>query len=322
MQTGTGAVLSLAGGRNAGFAGFNRAMHARRPIGSLVKPFVYYTALAQPRYYSLVSGVDDADISVTLADGSSWRPDNYDGANHGRVSLLEALARSYNKATVRLGQEIGLERVIDTLDRAGAGGHIEPFPALLLGALELTPLQVAQLYQTLANGGFLVPVNSIREVLDSRGNALKRYGLELRRALQVEAAYLAGFMMVQAVNHGTGRGLRRIVPRQLPLAGKTGTTNDLRDSWFAGFGDDMTGVVWIGRDDNRPTGLSGATGALKVWGNMVSRQDFRSIDLQPPPGIGSLDEVNLPFAGACVRFINMPYARGFRPRNPAGGSCR
>ena len=322
VQTGTGAVLSLAGGRNAGFAGFNRAMHARRPIGSLVKPFVYYTALTQPRYYSLVSGVDDADISVTLADGSSWRPDNYDGANHGRVSLLEALARSYNKATVRLGQEIGLERVIDTLDRAGAGGHIEPFPALLLGALELTPLQVAQLYQTLANGGFLVPVNSIRDVLDSRGNALKRYGLELRRALQVEAAYLAGFMMVQAVNHGTGRGLRRIVPRQLPLAGKTGTTNDLRDSWFAGFGDDMTGVVWIGRDDNRPTGLTGATGALKVWGNMVSRQDFRSIDLQPPPGIGSLDEVNLPFAGACVKFINMPYARGFRPRNPAAGSCR
>ena len=322
VQTSTGAVLSLAGDRNTEYTGFNRALHARRPIGSLVKPFVYYTALTDPRRYSLVSGISDSDISVRLADGTFWRPDNYDGRNHGQVSLLEALARSYNKATVRLGREIGLEQVIDTLYKAGAGDHIEPFPSLLLGSLELTPFQVSQLYQTLANGGFLVPLNSIREVLDSTGNALKRYGLDMRQALQGEAAFLTGFMMVQAVNRGTGRGLRRIIPEHLPLAGKTGTTNNLRDSWFAGFGDDITGVVWLGRDDNLPTRLTGATGALQVWGNMVKRQDFRSIDLLPPPGVGSLDAVGLPFAGACARFPNIPYVLGFRPRNTVGGSCR
>lgn len=321
LRTGAGEVLSLAGDRNAELAGFNRAMHARRPIGSLVKPFVYYAALAQPQRYALVSGVSDEDISVRLEDGSSWRPDNYDGVNHGRVSLLEALARSYNKATVRLGREVGLERVIAAIGKAGVSGEIEPFPALLLGSLDLTPVQVAQLYQTLANGGFRVPVNAIREVLDSDGRAVKRYGLEVRQALQAEAAYLTGYMMVQAVNYGTGRGLHRIVPEHLPLAGKTGTTNNLRDSWFAGFGDDITGVVWLGRDDNLSTRLTGASGALRVWGNIVKRQGLRSIDLLPPPGVGSLPDADLPFAGACVRFPDIPYILGFKPPNPVGGRC-
>lgn len=322
VQTSTGAVLSLAGDRNTEYAGFNRAMQARRPIGSLVKPFVYYTALTEPQRYALVSAINDDDIAVKLDDGSSWRPENYDGVNHGPVSLLEALARSYNRATVRLGQEVGLERVIASIRKAGAGNDIEPFPSLLLGSLELTPLQVSQLYQTLANGGFLVPVNAIREVLDSGGRAIKRYGLEVRRALQPEAAYLTAFMMVQTVNHGTGRGLSRIIPEYLPLAGKTGTTNDMRDSWFAGFGDDITGVVWLGRDDNLPTRLTGASGALRVWGNIVKRQEFSSIDLLPPPGVGSMADVDLPFAGVCVRFPNIPYVLGFRPRDSVTGRCR
>ena len=313
VQSSSGAVLSLAGDRNADYVGFNRAMHARRPIGSLVKPFVYYTALTEPQQYSLISRVSDSDISVKQADGSFWRPDNYDGRNHGQVSLLEALVKSYNKATVRLGREVGLERVIATIKEVGAGNGIKPYPALLLGSLELTPLQVSQLYQTLANGGFFVPVNSIREVLDSNGKAVKRYALEVRQALQAEAAFLTSFMLVQAVNHGTGRGLKRIIPAQLPLAGKTGTTNDLRDSWFAGYGDDVTGVVWLGRDDNQPTRFSGASGALRIWANIVKRQGINSIELLPPPGIGSLDAVKLPFAGACIRFPYIPYVLGARP---------
>ena len=317
VETGSGAVLALAGGRNAQYTGFNRAIQAQRPIGSLVKPFIYYSALTQPQRYSLVSTLDDTDIAVTLGDGSSWRPDNFDGRNHGRVNLLEAMARSYNRATVRLGRQVGLEQVIDTLNKAGVDKDIKPFPALLLGSLELTPLQVIQLYQTLANGGFLVPVNTIREVLDSRGRAVKRYGLEVRRALFAEPAYLTSFMMVQAVNYGTGRNLRRIIPARLPLAGKTGTSNDLRDSWFAGFGDDITGVVWLGRDDNLPIGLTGAGGALRLWGNMVKRQDLRSIDLLPPPGVGSLENVKLPLAGACISFPRLPYVLGFKPDMPS-----
>ena len=314
LQSSTGAVLSLAGDRNAEYVGFNRALHARRPIGSLIKPFVYYTALTDPQRYSLISRVSDSDISIKLADGTSWRPANYDGMNHGRVSLVEALAKSYNKASVRLGREVGLERVIATIRQAGVSGDIEPVPALLLGSLELTPLQVSQLYQTLANGGFFVPVNSIREVLDSNGQALKRYALEVRQALQAEAAFLTGFMLVQAVSHGTGRGLYRIIPG-VPLAGKTGTTNDLRDSWFAGFGDDVTGVVWLGRDDNQPTRFTGASGALRIWGNIVKQQGIRGIELLPPPGMGSLDGIRIPFAGACTRFSHIPYVLGARPGN-------
>ena len=312
LQSSTGAVLSLAGDRNAEYAGFNRAMHATRPIGSLIKPFIYYTALTDPHRFSPVTWLNDSDITIRLSDGASWRPDNYDGRNHGRVSLIEALARSYNKASVRLGWEVGLDRVIATLRKAGVNSDIEPFPALLLGALELTPLQVGQLYQTLANGGFFVPVNSIREVLDSEGRALRRYALEVRQALQAEAAFLTGFMLVQAVSRGTGRGLYRMLPG-VPLAGKTGTTNDLRDSWFAGFGNDVTGVVWVGRDDNQPTGFTGASGALQIWGNIVKRQGIRGIELLPPPGVGSLDGVSLPFAGACVRFPHIPYVLGARP---------
>jgi len=316
VETSSGAVLALAGGKDAQYVGFNRALQAQRPIGSLVKPFVYYTALTQPQRYSLASMLDDSDVSVTMADGSSWSPDNFDGRNHGRVSLPEAMARSYNKATVRLGRQLGEEQVAATLHKAGVDRDIKPFPALLLGALELTPLQVAQIYQTLANGGFLAPVNTIKEVLDSRGEAVKRYGLEVRRALHAEPAYLSAYLMVQAVNHGTGRNLRRIIPERLPLAGKTGTSNDLRDSWFAGFGDDIVGVVWLGHDDNHPIGLTGASGALRLWGHMVKGQDLRRIELLPPPGVGALEEVKLPFAGACVSFPRLPYILGFKPDLP------
>ena len=189
----------------------------------------------------------------------------------------------------------------------------------MLGSLELTPLQVSQLYQTLANGGFFVPVNSIREVLYSDGRALRRYPLDVRQALQAEAAFLTGFMLAQAVSRGTGRSLQAIVPG-LSLAGKTGTTNDLRDSWFAGFGDDVTGVVWVGRDDNQPTRFTGASGALQVWGNIVKQQGIKGVDPLPPPGIGTLDAVALPFAGACTRFSQLPYVLGARPAQI--DSCR
>ncbi len=308
VQSSSGAVVALAGDRNAEYAGFNRATQARRPIGSLVKPFVYYTALARPQQYSLAAQVDDAAVSVKLANGEYWRPDNYDGRNHGRVTLMEALAKSYNRATVRLGREVGVRNVIAALEAVGIGADIKPFPSVLLGSLELTPLQVSQAYQVLANGGFFAPLNSIREVLDSDGRALKRYALEVRRALRPEATHLVNYALVQAVRHGTGRGLHSIIPDGLPLAGKTGTTNDLRDSWFAGFDDEITGVVWLGRDDNRPTRYTGAGGAMRLWGDIMKQQrQARPVALSPPPGVGALPPLRLPFAGACVRFSDIPY---------------
>lgn len=316
-QNSTGAVLALTGGRDAGQVGFNRALQARRSIGSLIKPFVYYAALAEPERYSILSKIDDSDIALRLADGSSWRPKNYDRENHGSVTLMEALAKSYNKATVRLGQQVGLKRVIEAVEKAGGLSGIDPFPSVLLGALELTPFEVSQAYQTLANGGFFAPLNSIREVLDENGRALKRYGLEVRQVLQPNAAFLTNFILTQTVNHGTGRGLRALAPAKLPLAGKTGTTNDLRDSWFVGFGDDVFGVVWLGRDDNQSTRLTGAAGAMKIWARAIQQQDLAKIQLLPPPGIGLLKQLSVKFEQSCVAFPAIPYARAHRPQGLA-----
>ena len=289
-------------------------MQARRPIGSLIKPFVYYAALADSERYSILSKIDDNDIALRLADGASWRPKNYDRKNHGSVTLMEALAKSYNKATVRLGQQVGLERVIGAIEKAGGVSGIDPFPAVLLGALELTPFEVSQAYQTLANGGFFAPLNSIREVLDENGRALKRYSLEVRQVLQTEAAFLTNFILAQTVNHGTGRGLRALAPAKLPLAGKTGTTNDLRDSWFVGFGDDVLGAVWLGRDDNQSTRLTGAAGAMKIWARAIQQQDLAKIQLLPPPGIGLLEQISVKFDQSCVAFPVIPYALARRPQ--------
>ena len=319
VESSSGAVLSLAGDRNADYTGFNRVLQARRPIGSLVKPFVYYAALARPQRYSILSRISDSAITVPLADGSSWRPVNYDAKDHGRVTLVEALAKSYNRATVRLGQEVGLPEVIAALRDAGVPRAMERYPSLLLGSLELTPLEVIQLYQTLANGGFQAPVTAIREVLDKDGKALRRYPLEVRQALQTEAAYLTAYMLVQAVRHGTGRGLNRMIPEYLPLAGKTGTTNDRRDSWFAGFDDTVTGVVWVGRDDNLSSRHTGASGAMRIWGNILRRQGATPVQLLPPPGLGTVEELAVPFAADCVVLRAVPYVLGARP--PAVDEC-
>ncbi len=309
LNTSNGEVLGLVGGRQRDKVSFNRAIDALRPIGSLIKPVVYYTALKQPLRYNILSSVDDSAISLKQDDNSLWQPQNYDRKAHEHVTLLDALVHSYNQATVRLGMELGLDQVIRTLKRTGIRENIEAYPSLLLGAVELSPIDVAQIYQSFANGGFQVPYNSIREVLNNDGSALQRYPLEMNQVMQPAPVFLTNFLMTQVLSQGTGKALSQIMPDRMPLAGKTGTTNDLRDSWFAGFGDEMLGVVWVGRDDNRPTRLTGASGAMRIWASMMRKLKIKPLALVSPEDIDWLGTQGQ----GCLKLNSIPYISGYEP---------
>lgn len=267
-----GEVVAVVGSRQFSEHGFNRAVEAQRPVGSLLKPFVYLLALAQPGRYSLASWVDDSPVTITLDGGKRWRPGNSDGRSHGSVRLIDALAQSYNQATVRVGMQVRPERLAELI-RTLAGIQATSNPSLILGAVDQSPYAMAQLYQFLASDGEIQPLHAVRGVLDPEGKAINRYDKSPAPAQEGDAiaARLVTTALQHAVVSGTARqlvgdGLGRLKP-----AGKTGTSNDSRDSWFAGWTGDHLAVVWVGNDQNEPTGLYGATGAMRVWSGIFSR---------------------------------------------------
>ena len=268
----TGEVIAVVGSREFAQPGFNRAVEANRPVGSLIKPFVYLLALAQPDRWSLASWVDDSDITVTLDTGKQWTPDNSDGRSHGTVRLIDALAHSYNQATVRVGMQVDPRRIADLLGTL-AGIDAQPNPSLILGSTDQSPYAMAQLYQFLASGGEIQPLHAVRGVLDAEGKALNRYDNAPAPAQEGDAiaARLVTIALQHAVQAGTGRALVRDGLGGLNPAGKTGTSNDGRDSWFAGYTGDHLAVVWVGNDQNEETGLYGATGAMRVWSGIFGR---------------------------------------------------
>ena len=314
-----GEIQAVVGGREAGFAGFNRALDAVRPIGSLVKPAVYLTALEQPQRYTLTTLINDVEVDLTLPNGKRWRPRNYDRQVRGPVPLHEALAQSLNLATVNLGLALTLPEVIDTLQALGVSRDIEAFPSLLLGALSLSPLEVTQVYQTFAAGGFRAPLRAIRAVLDTEQQPLQRYPLTVQQAADPRAVFLLNRNLVEVIEAGTGAGLQRQLPAGLQVAGKTGTTNDLRDSWFAGFSGDRVAVAWVGRDDNGPTGLTGSQGALPVWGDLMRGVDNLSLQMMPPSGVEYhwVDERGQLAAEHCEGAAAFPFIAGSQPSQVA-----
>jgi penicillin-binding protein 1B len=322
-RTSTSEVLAVVGGRKPREAGFNRALDAVRPIGSLVKPAVYLAALEQPGRYSLVTLIDDAPVRLEDEQGKIWAPRNYDDRLHGRVPLYIGLANSYNLATVNLGLEVGISRVAKALKRLGVARPLSRYPSMLLGAIELSPLEVAQVYQTIAAQGFRTPLRAIREVTDANGNPLTRYPLSITQSVAPGPAYLLGHALTEVMRSGTGKGAYRRLSPELIAAGKTGTTDELRDSWFAGFTEELLAVVWLGRDDNKPTGLSGATGALEVWSHLMSGIRTRSFSPPLPENVvySWVDPVKIgddSFGLSCQDAQRMPFIRGFQP---ADGRC-
>jgi len=280
----TGEVVAVVGGRRASFDGFNRALDMQRPIGSLAKPLVYLAALETGRY-TPASVVQDAPVEIKLPNGQTWKPGNYDKKMRGPVPIVRALTQSLNLATVNLGLEVGLGRVARAFVQLGLEEAPPEYPSMLLGAANLNPVQVAQMYNTLANGGFRSPLRAVRAVIDEEGKPLKAPELEVAEAAPAEAVYGLDRMLIEVFERGTGRPARNLLPASLVVAGKTGTSNDYRDSWFAGFSGGHLIVVWMGHDDNTPTGLTGTTGALPAWTKLMSSIDTVSFEPLMPEAL-------------------------------------
>ncbi|PKM23459.1 MAG: penicillin-binding protein 1B [Gammaproteobacteria bacterium HGW-Gammaproteobacteria-13] len=318
----SGEVQAIIGSRQPRFAGFNRALDAVRPIGSLIKPAIYLTALERPSQYTLTSLLEDQPFSIKGQDGQVWSPQNYDRKAHGTIYLYQGLVNSYNLSTAKLGLELGVPEVLKTLNRLGVEQQWPAYPSMLLGAGGLSPMNVANMYQTLANGGFNTPLRGIRAVLTAEGEPLKRYPFQIQQRFDSGAIYLLQNAMQRTMSEGTGRSVYSQLPRSLALAGKTGTSNDSRDSWFAGFSQDVLAVVWLGRDDNGPTPLTGATGALQVWTDFMRKADPLPLDMPVPDNVvqawvdASSGQGTDP---SCPNAVQMPYIRGSQP--VAGPAC-
>ncbi|MCU7817774.1 MAG: penicillin-binding protein 1B [gamma proteobacterium symbiont of Lucinoma myriamae] len=309
-------ILAIVGGKNNREGDFNRAINARRPIGSLIKPAIYLTAFEQG--YTLSSLLKDTSFSAKSVKGKLWQPQNFDKKEHGLVPLHVALAKSYNLSTARLGMEIGVDKVLNTVRSLGVETDALPYPAVLLGSLTLSPLQVSQMYQTLADQGFYSPLHTILSVQDENNETLQQYPVRVERRIDENLLYLVNANLQEVVSMGTGKGLARYLPAHYNIAGKTGTTNELRDSWFAGFGNNLVGVVWLGRDDNKPAGLTGSSGALKVWGKMMKQLDVGVLEQNQPENIKWfwIDSMNqLKLTGRCYNAEFLPFIQGTEPEN-------
>ena len=277
----SGELLALVGDYNAGYAGHNWALDTSRQVGSLLKPVVHLAALETGRY-TPATMIDDAPIALPQPDGSLWKPQNYDRKSHGKVPMYETLVKSYNQANVRLGLDVGVDKVLQQLRRMGVEQAIPAYPSVLLGAVEMSPLQVNQVYQTIAGNGFYSPLSIVRQVTEANGQLLSHFPFAVRQAASNDSIYLLQHEMRLVASEGTARGVYRYLPKQQKVAAKTGTTNDQKDSWFAGFSGRHVATVWLGREDAKPTPLTGAGGALNVWGQLMQHLAYVTYaDIKP-----------------------------------------
>ncbi|WP_027696304.1 penicillin-binding protein 1B [Vibrio litoralis] len=281
----TGEIRAMIGGRNSGFDGFNRALSASRQIGSLVKPSVYLTALEQPEKYNLGTTIADKPITLTNKQGKTWSPKNYDRKFRGEVPLYQAMARSLNVPTVNLGMQLGIPAVMETLTKLGIDKQeIRPVPSMFLGSFTLTPYQVSQMFQTITNSGKRAPLTALRTVMDVDGNVLYESIPRASQQVPQQAAWLTTYIMKKVVSEGTSRSLQGQYG-WATLAAKTGTSNDSRDSWFVGVDGREVVTIWTGRDDNKPTKLTGASGSLKTYANYLAQRAPERLTLPWPSKI-------------------------------------
>jgi penicillin-binding protein 1B len=270
----TGEILALVGGRSYNQSQFNRAVSARRQPGSVFKPFVYLAAFEQAHE----DGRADLTPATVVTDeptrffyeDKDYEPGNYDDEYDGPITLRRALARSRNIAAVKVAEATGYDHVANLWRRVGLGAPALPYPSIALGVFEATPLEIATAYTIFPNQGEVRPLRGVLR-LDLDGRTIEPAPLDRsRRVAQPETAFLVTNMMRSVINEGTGAGARA-AGFLLDAAGKSGTTNDLRDAWFVGFTPELLTVVWVGLDDNRPLGMSGTQAALPIWTNFMVR---------------------------------------------------
>ncbi|MFC3031151.1 penicillin-binding protein 1B [Pseudoalteromonas fenneropenaei] len=278
-----GGVSALVAGRDMRFSGYNRVLDARRTIGSLVKPAVYLNALESSEY-SLATLLDDSPIRVSDSQGMTWEPENFDHKFRGSLPLYQAFSQSINIPAVNVGMRLGVDNIADTLQQLGVTQSIPRYPSLLLGSLELSSYEVAQMYATLANDGVYRPLTAISAITNAVGKVLYEHNPSAEPRFSAEAAYMTKYAMKRVTKDGTAKRVNAHFP-SLVLAGKTGTSNDLRDSWYAGFDQNTVTVTWVGRDDNKSTGLTGAVGALELYIRYLKQLNPEAIADERPAGI-------------------------------------
>jgi penicillin-binding protein 1B len=311
-----GEVVGLVGSRDVRYAGYNRALTAQRQIGSLVKAAIYLTAFEEKPKYNLGTIISDGPVTVKIGKRKYWQPRNYDHRNMGYIPLLKAIVLSRNTPAVRVGVDVGVDHVINTIKGLGVTANIPQYPAILLGALEMSPMDVEQMFQSIASGGTYSPLKTIRSVMNMQGKVLTRYPLTVTQVAKPEAAQLLTYALHRVTVEGTAKSISGVLPAWKTVAGKTGTTNDKKDSWFAGFSGQHVVTVWVGRDDNKPTNLTGGTGALKVWEDLFRVLPTKPLDVGSAsrliwvdidPGSGLLANP------ACSNAVRTPFIKGSQP---------
>jgi len=319
----SGAVRAMVGGRDYAESQFNRVTHARRQPGSCFKPFVYAAGFerairGERMGFTPATLLDDSPFEM-VSGGETWRPANYDGEYRGWVTVRTALEQSLNVPTVRAARRVGLDHVVDTAQRMGIESPLRPLPSLALGAMEVTPLELAAGYATLARLGREGRPWIIREIVDGEGDVILRPQVEWSEAISPQAAYLVNHLLRGVMREGTARSAAALGYRG-EASGKTGTTDDTRDAWFAGYSEQLLSLVWVGYDSNSETGLTGASGALPIWVDLMHRSgvaDRASPDTVPDgiverridPETGGL------VRGGCTRQIDEHFAEGSEPRH-------
>jgi len=267
----TGEILALVGGRDYGTSQFNRCTQARRQAGSVFKPIVYAAALSRQSgpVVTLASFVPDEPIEVDTPSGP-WRPVNFDRQFRGPVTVREALEDSLNVPAARIGQAVGIRRVVEMARRLGVESPLPAVPSLALGSAEVSPLEIATVYATFANGGLRPTPRAFTGLLDGQGVAQEQSPLAgARRVLDAGTAYLTTSLLEGVVDRGTGASIRSRGLRG-PIAGKTGTTDDENDLWFVGFTPELVVVVWVGYDEPRKIGVPSSRGALPIWADYLA----------------------------------------------------
>ena len=311
----SGEIKAVVGSSEPSTFGFNRSINAIRPIGSLVKPFIYLTALNKYDEYNLTTILDDSKLSIK-SGGEIWEPNNFDKKYHGKIPLHVALWQSYNIASARLGIELGYDSVQETFNKLGISKSIERYPSLFIGSFEMSPFDAIQSYQTIAADGFYSPLRSIRDIKDLKGDIDLSYPYKIEQRIRPEPVHLLKFAMKQTFISGTARGYSRKNIESWQAGGKTGTSDDQRDSWFVGFAGELLVLVWLGFDDNRPTPLTGRSGALEVWKNFINDIQPSSVEKNSFPRIKYIwtdKKDGLVSGEKCKNSLLVPFIIGTEP---------
>lgn len=321
IQPQTGHILALVGGRDYQVSQFNRTVQARRQLGSIFKPVVFLAALEKERQqrdgrFLPTSLVNDAPFSWFYED-KEWSPRNYKNRYRGMVSLRKALEKSSNAATARIAQEVGLEPARQMAVRLGFTSPLPAYPSLALGAAEVTPLEVAFAYSTLANQGIATQPETIHWITSRTGEIIEQHQMTVEQRIHPDEAYVLTHLLEGVMKQGTGAGARRRGFVR-PAAGKTGTTNDYGDAWFVGYTPDLLTVVWVGFDRRASLDLSGAQAALPIWTAFMKRATVGMpvADFSSPPGVTLVaidQQTGLRATPHCPKVMQEAFPKGREP---------